>query len=107
MGLESVEAVGPFGMCTPEPVINRVQALELESRRAALTVAAPGYEAGALQHLEVLGDCRLRQRGGFGELDHSGFASRQALEDRSTGGVGEGSEHPAKGVITEHRLQVI
>ena len=81
MGLKTVEAVGPCGMCAPEPVVHRGQALKLESRRAALAVAGPTDEAGPLQDLEVLGDGRLRQRGGLCELDHASIAGRQALQD--------------------------
>src|ERR1700693_4599134 len=36
MGLEKVEAVGPFGVRAAEPVVHGEQALELKSRRAAL-----------------------------------------------------------------------
>ncbi len=74
MGVETVEAVGPFEMSAAEPVVHGNQALELKTRRAALTVAAPADEPGALQHLEVLGDGGLRERGGVGQLDDAGLA---------------------------------
>jgi len=62
MGIETVEAVRPLGVGAAEPVVHREQARELKSRRAALAVAGPADEAGPLQHFEVLGDGRLRQR---------------------------------------------
>ena len=40
MGLETVEAVGPFGMGAAQPVVHRDQAFQLKPGRAALAVAA-------------------------------------------------------------------
>ena len=37
MGLETVEAVGPFGVGAAEPVVHWEQALKLKSCRAALS----------------------------------------------------------------------
>src|SRR5487761_1001598 len=107
MGLETVEAVGPFGVGAAEPVVHGKEALELKSRRAALAVAGPADEAGPLQHLEVLGDGRLRQRGGLCELDDASLAGREALEDRPAGGVCKGPEGAAQGIVTSHYLKVI
>ena len=102
MDLETVEAVGPFRVCAAEPVIHWGQAVELKSRWAALAVAAATDETGALQHLEVFGDGRLRERGGFRKLDHAGLATCQALEDRPPGGVGKGGEGAAQRVVVGH-----
>ena len=102
MGIKAVQAVGPFGMGAPQPVVHREQALEVKPRRATLAVPGPSDEAGPLQHLEVLGDGRLGQRGGFGELDDAGFSGREALEDRSASGVGKRREGGAEGVVTRH-----
>ena len=107
MGLKTGEAIGPFGMRAPEPVVSRGEALKLESRRAALAIAGPDDEAGTFQHLEVLGDGRLRERGGLCELDHASFAGRQAFQDRPTGGVGKGGEGPTNGILTSHHRWVI
>jgi hypothetical protein len=90
MSIETVKAVGPFGVRPAEPVVHGGQPLELKSRRAALAVASPVDQASPLQHLEVLGDGGLRQ--GKGVCDHAGFAGREALEDRPAGGVGESGE---------------
>jgi hypothetical protein len=102
MGLETIEAVRPFGVRAAEPVVDGEQAVELKSRWAALAVAGPADEAGPFQHLEVLGDGRLGQRGGLGELDDASLAGREALEDRPAGGVGKGREGAAHGILSSH-----
>jgi hypothetical protein len=107
MGLETVEAVGPFGMGAAEPVVNEDQTLEMKPCRAALAVAGPIDEAGPLQHLEVFGDGRLRERGGSCKLDDAGLAGPEALEDRPAGGVGKGGEGAAQGVVSSHNFEVI
>jgi hypothetical protein len=107
MSLETVEAVGPFGMGVPEPVVYRDEALQLKPRRAALAVTGPTDEAGPLQHLEVLGDGRLSEGGGVGKLDDAGLAGPEALQDGPAGGVGEGGEGAAQGIVSGHNLKVI
>ncbi len=102
MGLEAVEAIRPFGMGEAEPGVHGKQALRLEPRRAALAVAAATDEAGTLQHLEVLGDGGLRERGGLGKLDDTSLAGGQALQDGPAGGIGEGGESAAEGVVCCH-----
>jgi hypothetical protein len=69
---------------------------------AALAVAGPTDEAGPLQHLEVLGDGRLGQRGGSRELDDASLAGHEALEDRPASGVGKGREGEAQGIVARH-----
>jgi|ERR1019366_10772711 len=107
MGLETVEAVGPFGMRAAQPVVNWDQTLEMKPRRAALAVAGATDEAGPLQHLEVFGDGRLRERRGLCKLDDAGLAGPEALEDRPAGGVGKGGEGAAQGVVSGHNREVI
>ena len=107
MDLKTVYAVGPFGVGAPQPVVHREQALEVKLRGPALAVAGPTDEAGPLQHLEVLGDGGLGQRGGPCELDDASLAGREALEDRPAGGVGKGRERAAQGVVGSHYLKVI
>ena len=107
MGFETVEAVGPFDVRAAEPVVDWEQAAELKSRGATLPVASSADQAGPLQHLEVLGDGRLRQHGPAREFDDAGVAGREALEDRPAGGVGKGREGAAQGVIRRHYLKVI
>ena len=99
MGLKAVEAVGPFGVRPAEPVVHGEQALELKSRGAALAVAAPGDEAGPLEHFEVLGDGGLGQSGGLREFDYTSLAGREALEDRPAGGVGKAAKARLRGSL--------
>ena len=89
-------------MGAAQPVVHGEQAFEVKPRRSALAVAGPADEAGALQDLEVLGDRRLGQRGGPGELDDAGLAGREPLEDCAAGRVGEGREGEAEGVVAWH-----
>ena len=56
MCLETIEAVGPFGMRATEPVVHREQPLELQSRRTALAVAGSTDQTRLLQHLQMLCD---------------------------------------------------
>lgn|ERR1039458_6821522 len=107
MGLETVDAFGPFGVGAAEPVVHREQALKLKSCRAALAVAGPADQAGPFEHLEVLGDGRLRQRGGLCEFDDASFAGREALEDRPTRWVGKGREGAAQGIFHSYYPKVI
>ena len=107
MGLEPVEAVGPLDLRAAKPVVDRGQALELESSGTSLSVAGAANEAGALEHLEVLGDRRLAQRGGLGQFDHTSLARDEALEDRPAGGVGKGREGPAQRIVRSHHPKVI
>src|SRR5579863_717168 len=73
MCVETVEAVGPFRMGAAEPVVHREQAVDLQSRRTALTITTPADEPSVLQHLEVLGDGGLRERGCCCEFDDAGL----------------------------------
>ena len=107
MGVETVEPVGPFGVGAAEPVVHRKQTLELKLGRAALAVAGPNDEAGPLQNLEVLGDGRLRERGGLCELDDAGSAGGEAFKDRAAVGFGKGCEGAAQEVIGTHYHQDI
>lgn len=102
MSFEPVEAVGPLRVRTAEPVVHRSQAVELESRGAALALTSPADQAGSLQHLEVLGDSGLRQRGRLGEFDDTSIAGGQALQDRPAGGVGKGREGSAQLIVSHH-----
>ena len=102
MGFETVEAVRPFRVRTAEPVIHWGQAVELKSRWAALAITSPADQTGSLQHLQVLGDSGLRQRGGLCEFDDASIAGREALQDRPAGGVCKGGEGAAQLIVSDH-----
>src|ERR1700681_339166 len=104
MGVEAGEAVGPFRVRAPERVVHRAQAVELKPRWAALAVTGPADQTGSLQHLEVLGDSRLRQRRGLCEFDDASIAGREALQDRPAGGICKGREGAAQLIGSNHYL---
>jgi hypothetical protein len=57
------------------------------------SVAPIAHQTGNLEDGQVLGDHRLRDAGLISEGVHRLLAiARQALEDRSAGGIGKGSE---------------
>src|SRR5580700_1397370 len=99
MGFEPVEALGPFGVRTAQPVVHWGQAVELKSRWAALAVTRPADQTGSLQHLEVLGDSGLRQCGRLREFDDASIAGRETLQDRPAGGVGKRREGAAQLIV--------
>ena len=102
MRFEAVQPVRPLGVGAPEPVVDRKQALQRQSRWAALAVAATLDQPSPLQHLEMFGDGRLRQRRGLGQFDDPGLTGAEALEDRATRGVGEGGEREAEWIRRSH-----
>lgn len=102
MRIKTVQALGPFGVGAAQPVAHWEQALEVKARGPALAVAAPTDKTGLLEHLEVLGDGGLSQRGGLSKLDDPGLPGCQALEDRPSSGVGKCREGEAQGVATRH-----
>ena len=104
MGFEPVEAVGPFRVGTAKPLVHWGQAVAMKSRRAALAVTSPADQTSSLQHLEVLGDSRLRQRGRLCEFDDASIAGREALQDRPAGGVCKGREGAAQLIVSNHYL---
>ncbi|HXD80266.1 MAG TPA: hypothetical protein VNU27_01715 [Candidatus Acidoferrum sp.] len=75
MSLETVEAIRPFGMRAAQPVVHGDQTLKLKAGRPALAVTASTDQPGPLEHLQVFGDRRLRERRISRELDNAGFAS--------------------------------
>jgi hypothetical protein len=55
----------------------------------------------------MLGDGGLRQRGCLCKFDDTGFAGREALEDRAAGWVGKSREGAAQGIFHNHYPKVI
>jgi len=102
MRLEAIKAVGPFGVGSAEPVIHREQAVDPKPRGTALALARASDEAGALQHLQMLGDRRLRHRERRRELNDASVACRELLEDCPASGVGKGRERQAEGIASTH-----
>lgn len=55
-------------------------------------VFLPGQKPRVPENLEVLGDGGKRHVEGLGQFRDGGLAAGQALEDRATGGIGQGRE---------------
>ena len=91
-------------MCTRYSSIHAVgilQRLGIQRARPPLRLASFGDQAGRLEHLEVLGHAgqgHLSEER-LGELGHGRLAGPQPGENRPTGGVGEGGEGSAEGVL--------
>ena len=91
-GVEALEARLEQRAVVLQPAGGVGQRLGLEPAGAALGVAAARDQAGALQHLEMLGDRGLAHRERLGELVHRGLAQRQPGEDRPARRVGKSGE---------------
>src|SRR5436309_9444925 len=108
-GLELVEQrieapVVPFPQTAIafQPLGSSPGPLGLEAARPPLRVAAARNQAGALQHLQVLGDRRLAHRERLGQLRDRRLTRRQAGEDRPPRGIGEGREDGVEAVRRLH-----
>src|SRR5213596_235865 len=106
-GIEALVVALPQPAVTFQPLGSLPQPLGLEAARPPLCVAAARNQAGALQHLQVLGDRRLAHRERLGQLRHRRLTRRQAGEDRPPGGIGEGCEDGVEAVCCVHNLLVI
>src|SRR5918992_4173826 len=89
---EAVEAALPKPAVAGQPVGGLLEGIALQARRAQLRRAASRYEAGALQHLQVLRHRLQGDRERLGQLVHGRLALREPLQDRAPSRVGEGRE---------------
>src|SRR5687768_18252739 len=96
--LQAVETFFPEAAIALQPIVNAFQSLGFDAARAPLRLASARDQAGALQHLEVLGDRRAADVEGLGQLVHRGLAERQPRQDRPARRVGEGCEFGAQRV---------
>src|SRR5215470_10769490 len=96
--VEAIEALLPKAAIVREPVVDVLQPVRLDPARAPLRFAAARDQAGALQHLEVLGDGGQADVEGLGELGDRGLAEREAGQDRPAGRIGERREGRAERV---------
>ena len=94
--LQAVETFVPQRPVALEPRIDVLQRVGGDAAGAPLRLAAPRDEAGALQHLEVLGDGGAAYLEGLGELRHGGLAGHEPGENGASGRIGEGCEGGAE-----------
>src|SRR6478672_444446 len=92
INLQAIETFVPQRPVALEPRVDVLQRVGRDAAGAPLRLAAPGDEAGALQHLEVLGDGGAAHLEGLGELRHGGLAKRKPGENGAPGRVGKGCE---------------
>src|SRR5689334_13282448 len=72
---------------------DRAQRLGIELEHVLAALAGATDEAGALEHLDVLGHGVERHGEGRGDVGDAGGAVRQAIEDGPTRGIRNGREH--------------
>src|SRR5262249_19491598 len=86
--VESVEARLPDVAIPFGPVSHFLQRARFDAARPPLGLPAPGDEAGALEHAQVLRDGGHAHVERLGELGHRAFARGQAGENRPPGWIG-------------------
>src|SRR6266508_924462 len=96
--VQAIEALVPKAAITFEPVVNVLQRVGLDPAGPPLRLAAACDEAGALQHLEMLGDGGKAHLKRLCELGHRGFAQREPRQDGAARRIGEGRESGAEAI---------
>src|SRR3954452_283262 len=96
--LEPVEPLLPKGAVAVEPARRLLERLGGAAAQARPSLPAPRDEAGALQHLQVLGDGRQAYREGPGQLRHRGLARGEPRQDGAPRRVRQGGEGGAERV---------
>src|SRR3954447_1931579 len=97
--VQAVETLFPEFSVVLDPVGDLFERRRLEVAGAPLRVAAAGDEAGALEHLQMLGDGGKTHVERLGELRHRRLAGRETGQDGPPGRVGEGREGVAELVV--------
>ena len=95
--VEPIEALVEEAAVVFEPIVDVLERPRLDAARPPLRLAAARDQAGALQHLEMLGDRRQAHGEGLGQFRHRGLAQRQPRQDGAAGGIGEGGEGGVEG----------
>src|SRR5213594_3367167 len=90
--VQAIEALLPEASVVFEPVRSVLERTRPEPAGSPLGLAAARDQAGALQHLEVLGDGGKAHLEGLGQLRDPGLARAEASKDRAPGGIGQGRE---------------
>src|SRR5690349_14638371 len=100
---QAVEALFPEPAVLSDPIRDLPQRLRVEAAGPPLRPPALRDQAGALQHLEVLGHGGQGHVERLGELLDRGLARGEPREDRAAGRVGEGREGGAE-LVGRHRI---
>jgi hypothetical protein len=89
VSFEGVQALGPVGPVGLDPRVHLGKRLGAQRVEAPLAVGPDVNEAGAAQHLEVLGNPGLAEIEAFDEVAHRPLAAAQQVEDLAAVGLGE------------------
>src|SRR5215204_325766 len=93
---ETIEGALPEAAIAGEPVGGRLEGVALQPRRSQLRAAPPCDQAGALEHLQMLGD-RLHGDGErLRQLVHGRLALREPRQDGAPRRIGQGRERGAQ-----------
>src|SRR3970282_2890796 len=96
--VQAIETLRPDAAISFQPLIGILERVRLEPAGAPLRLAAARNEAGALQHLEVLGDRRQAHLERLRQLGDGRLTRGQASENRAPGRIGEGGKSCAQSV---------
>src|SRR5688500_458599 len=86
-------ALVPVGAVVGQPRRGLLQRFRLEMAEAHRALPGAGDQPGQLEHLEVLGDGRLRHVEQLGQSGDVGVLPAQLREDRAASPVGQSAEH--------------
>src|SRR5262245_50885992 len=103
MDVQAFEALFPESPVALHPVGDLLEPVCLEPAGPALRIASTHDQAGALEHAEMLGDGRQAHVERLGELGDRSRTRGQAGQNRTPGGIGEGSESGVE-MISAHGL---
>src|SRR5262245_50120605 len=104
--LQAIEARLPEPAIMREPIGGVAHWRGVEPARPPLRLAPPRDQAGAFEHLEVLGDAGKTHVERLGELGHRGLAKRKPRQDGAPGRIGERRERARK-AIRRHGIEPI
>ena len=96
---EHIEPVGPEALVEAQPLVGAGERSGVEAAQVGAAADLATDQPGVLQHLDVLGGGRERDREGFCQLAHRSLAAREVAEHLPPRGIAEGMKHRA-----EHRV---
>src|SRR5262245_21976292 len=100
--VQAIETLLPESAVTFQPVVHLLERTRLDAAGPPLRLAPAQDQAGALQHLEMLGDGGKAHVEGFGEFRHRGFAGRKPRQNGPARRIGQGREGGAEAIRCWH-----
>src|SRR5712692_820469 len=96
--IQPIKALRPEPSVVFRPLGDVLKRVRLEATRPPLRLAAARNEAGAFEHLEMLGDGGHAHLEWLGQLGDRGLAGSETSQDRAPSGIGEGCEGAAEAI---------